>query len=96
MSGFASGIAGGGGYSASASATSTSGPATGGPLGLNIQGIAGHWRHRDHPAGRALRRARAPGGDRFEAGAEMNWHKTIKAALVVCTVILFLLEEGLE
>lgn len=39
MSGFASGIAGGGGYSASASATSTSGPATGGPLGLNIQGI---------------------------------------------------------
>jgi MYXO-CTERM domain-containing protein len=39
MSGFASGIAGGGGYSASASATSTSGPATGGALGLNIQGI---------------------------------------------------------
>lgn len=39
MSGFASGIAGGGGYSASATATSTSGPATGGPLGLNIQGI---------------------------------------------------------
>jgi len=26
----------------------------------------------------------------------MNWHLTIKAALLVCTVILFLLEEGLE
>jgi hypothetical protein len=39
MAGFASGIAGGGGVSASASSSATSGDATGGALGLNIQGI---------------------------------------------------------
>lgn len=38
MSGL-SGFAGGGGYSASASSSANSGPATGGALGLNISGI---------------------------------------------------------
>lgn len=38
MSGLTGGL-GGAGYSASASSAATSGPATGGALGLNIQGI---------------------------------------------------------